>query len=263
MDKDTEMTSTDSLSLRPRKNASPERPKSFHGPNSQRPKSVQGSLQTIATPTIIPTLKIRDFAYPLSDPRHVGRPITKQGTINEQDEDHDHDDDDTDIDDTTPPPSANTNETGVDLHLILPALAKSLASASSPGLQFYRARGVFDFDRVTEWESSVKEGEELIVAYIPDSNNNSQGAATNTTTNIIVKTDPQESDFSEHVKQYVEYQSTYGDGWITGIRCQMLKNTQSATTTTSTTTQSATENISVIAKLMDCGLLPSSYIERL
>ncbi|TPX44006.1 hypothetical protein SeMB42_g04475 [Synchytrium endobioticum] len=237
-------TETTPDSTKQRRSASPERPKSFYGPSSPRPRSVVGTQPLLAPPSSsppapAPVVKIRDFAYPSADPRHIcARGLKSPDTIHET---HDDEDDD-----------------GVDLDPILPALTKALAPVSHPNapLHFYRAKGVFDFERVTEWEASIKEGEEIVVAHVPSRNATGSDTGANDT-GVSVKTDPQPQDFSEHIRQYVEYQTTYGDGWVTGIRVK-VQSVDSNNNNNNVATAS-----SVVVKLEDVGLLPDNYLKKL
>ncbi|KND01441.1 uncharacterized protein SPPG_03245 [Spizellomyces punctatus DAOM BR117] len=159
---------------------------------SQASKSRASRVQRYSQFEAIPGVKVRDFAFPTTDPRHYGLPLPKNSASSSRSNSSDWFNSSSDEDETTSygsaerlfesddddhrgrgqyrmQPRAHPND--VEAHdmnnLVLPEFAKQLREhLGGVELGFYRARAMFDFQKVTEWEMTIAEGDEIFIAFI-------------------------------------------------------------------------------------------------
>ncbi|TPX67714.1 hypothetical protein SpCBS45565_g03602 [Spizellomyces sp. 'palustris'] len=140
----------------------------------------------------IPGVKIRDFAFPTTDPRHYGLPLPKNAASSSRSNSSDWFNSSSDEDETMSygsaerlfesdddehrgrgqyrmQPRAHPHDVEAhDMnHMILPEFARQLREhLGGVELGFYRARAMFDFQKVTEWEMTIAEGDDIFIAFV-------------------------------------------------------------------------------------------------
>ncbi|KAJ3186205.1 hypothetical protein HDU85_007645 [Gaertneriomyces sp. JEL0708] len=317
--------------------------KRVKGPHHQRFSQIE----------VIPGVKVRDFAYALTDPRHYGLPLldnsnrSSRSSVDSDWPSSSSDEGDASYssserlfesdDERRHGTSVPTSVSHVDFHqVVLPALAKEIAQhMQEMDVMFYKAKAMFDFNKVTEWEMSICEGDELVIAVTrtqsTTTNNEeeqqsrqhardpseasmdnsatprgsvatglnerwasideiekdaetrtsdiqsaklstdslSQGASA-----VTLHSDPSAQDLAGQLTQLLDYAEVYGEGWVTALRIKCkgrLSGDAVGDETTSTGNGSpgvktderfSAKKGKVRIKLVDMGLIPGNYIER-
>ncbi|KAJ3042184.1 hypothetical protein HDV00_008073 [Rhizophlyctis rosea] len=183
MDNDTPRASSAGTKISSAKAPSDEsKPVSSSSPAEGDRKEGKGSGGNVAPQfeDLIPNVKIRDFAYPSNDPRHYGHPLPTPDTSSSESDDDGSDtgyrsaerlfeSDESDHD------HAHSHHHHKKHHrirpadvdtFIFPALTKELNDVGGGKMkvkEFYRAKAMFDFKRVTEWEMTIREGDDVVV----------------------------------------------------------------------------------------------------